>query len=181
MRRRFTTPQALRDARKAAGLTQTQLAELVGCGRHAVSYWETKAGPIRATHNGVPRWIVDALGIAALPDYPTTTRTRGDGVLAWTDSQQAALDRQSARTNAKIEAKNKRHRQPCGAQTRKGAPCRNLSEPGRRRCKFHGGRSTGPTTPEGKARIAEAQRLRWHRWRLQGGNGLTLPSPTLPP
>jgi hypothetical protein len=37
------------------------------------------------------------------------------------------------------------------------------SEAGRRRCKFHGGLSTGPKTAEGRARIAEAQRRRWAR------------------
>jgi hypothetical protein len=32
-------------------------------------------------------------------------------------------------------------------------------------CKFHGGKSTGPRTPEGRARIAEVQRRRWASWR----------------
>lgn len=49
----------------------------------------------------------------------------------------------------------------CGAKTRKGTPCRCKSEPGRRRCKFHGGMSTGPKTLEGRERIAQAQRRRW--------------------
>lgn len=40
----------------------------------------------------------------------------------------------------------------CGARTKAGHPCRGKSEPGKRRCKWHGGRSTGPRTPEGKAR-----------------------------
>ena len=41
----------------------------------------------------------------------------------------------------------------CGAKRhRDGQPCQALSEPGKRRCRFHGGRSTGPRTPEGKAR-----------------------------
>lgn len=41
----------------------------------------------------------------------------------------------------------------CGARRhRDGQPCRASCEPGRRRCRFHGGRSTGPRTPEGKAR-----------------------------
>ncbi|TNC63112.1 HGGxSTG domain-containing protein [Rubellimicrobium roseum] len=57
------------------------------------------------------------------------------------------------------------HRAPCGALTRKKQPCRALSEPGRQRCRFHGGQSTGPKTPEGRARIAEAQRRRWAAWR----------------
>lgn len=41
----------------------------------------------------------------------------------------------------------------CGAKRhRDGQPCQALSEPGKRRCRFHGGRSTGPRTPAGKAR-----------------------------
>lgn len=40
----------------------------------------------------------------------------------------------------------------CGAKTRAGHPCRGKSEPGKRRCKWHGGRSTGPRTTEGRAR-----------------------------
>lgn len=41
----------------------------------------------------------------------------------------------------------------CGAKRhRDGQPCEAKSEPGKRRCRFHGGRSTGPRTPEGKAR-----------------------------
>lgn len=41
----------------------------------------------------------------------------------------------------------------CGAKRhRDGQSCRAKSEPGKRRCRFHGGCSTGPRTPEGKAR-----------------------------
>lgn len=41
----------------------------------------------------------------------------------------------------------------CGAKRhRDGQPCQAKSEPGKKRCRFHGGRSTGPKTPEGKAR-----------------------------
>lgn len=44
-------------------------------------------------------------------------------------------------------------RVPCGAKRhRDGKPCEALSEPGKRRCRFHGGRSTGPRTEAGKAR-----------------------------
>jgi hypothetical protein len=50
----------------------------------------------------------------------------------------------------------------CGAQTRSGKPCRapammNPHIGKRLRCRFHGGASTGPRTPEGRARIAAAQ------------------------
>jgi hypothetical protein len=37
--------------------------------------------------------------------------------------------------------------------------------PGKRRCKFHGGASTGPKTSEGRATISAAQRVRWAKWR----------------
>jgi hypothetical protein len=34
-----------------------------------------------------------------------------------------------------------------------------------RRCKLHGGASTGPKTPEGRERVVAGQRARWARWR----------------
>ena len=58
----------------------------------------------------------------------------------------------------------------CGARTRKGTPCKARAVPGKKRCRFHGGFSTGPKTPEGRERIAEAQRTRWAEWR-KGRNG----------
>jgi len=55
----------------------------------------------------------------------------------------------------------------CGAKTRKGTLCKAKPLPGKTRCKFHGGASTGPKTPDGRERIAEAQRQRWAKWRAQ--------------
>lgn len=41
----------------------------------------------------------------------------------------------------------------CGARRRRdGQPCTALSVPGRRRCKWHGGMSTGPRSRKGKAK-----------------------------
>jgi hypothetical protein len=53
----------------------------------------------------------------------------------------------------------------CNAKTRKGAPCqaRGLGKGGR--CRFHGGASTGPKTPAGKARSIAAAREGYRRWR----------------
>jgi ribosomal protein L40E len=43
----------------------------------------------------------------------------------------------------------------CGAKSkRRGKPCRLKCIYGNGRCRFHGGLSTGPRTPEGKARSA---------------------------
>ncbi len=60
----------------------------------------------------------------------------------------------------------------CGAKTRRGTPCRNIpyiTKTSVPRCRLHGGYSTGPRTPEGRARIAAAQRKRWAMWRSQRG------------
>ena len=54
----------------------------------------------------------------------------------------------------------------CGAKTRKSTACRNKVEPGKTRCKFHGGKSTGAKTAEGLERISEAQRRRWAAYRI---------------
>ncbi len=45
----------------------------------------------------------------------------------------------------------------CKAKTRAGTPCRRFPVKGKRRCRLHGGCSTGPRTAEGRARCAEAR------------------------
>jgi hypothetical protein len=42
--------------------------------------------------------------------------------------------------------------------------CKNWAVRGRTRCKFHGGMSTGPKTPEGKARVVAAMVEGRRRW-----------------
>lgn len=54
----------------------------------------------------------------------------------------------------------------CGARTRRGTPCRAKALTNGR-CRLHGGRSTGPTTAEGRRKIAEAQRRRWAETRAR--------------
>lgn len=51
----------------------------------------------------------------------------------------------------------------CGAKTRTGAPCKRQPIPGKKRCRNHGGLSTGPRTVEGKAKALACLRLRWKR------------------
>jgi hypothetical protein len=46
----------------------------------------------------------------------------------------------------------------CGAHTRAGGCCRQPAM-GNGRCRLHGGLSTGPRTPEGRARCARARRI----------------------
>lgn len=56
---------------------------------------------------------------------------------------------------------------PCGAKTRKGTPCRCQCLPGRSRCRYHGGLSTGPKTLAGRAAIAASNRRRAQERRKQ--------------
>ncbi|MGC3936375.1 HGGxSTG domain-containing protein [Roseobacter sp. EG26] len=160
--------------RRAQNFSQTEMAERIGCSRCAISYWETQLEVMNTKRikRGVPAHMLEALGYQVLKNYCTPMRARGDGVLdGWRDIQQEALDRAVARENERLATKEaheaSRARVYCSAKTRKGHPCRLKSEPGKRRCKFHGGMSTGPKTAEGKARIAEAQRVRWAAYRAE--------------
>ena len=45
----------------------------------------------------------------------------------------------------------------CNAKTRAGSLCQRAGSPKNGRCHLHGGKSTGPRTDEGRARIAAAQ------------------------
>lgn len=58
--------------------------------------------------------------------------------------------------DARAEALQSGQRVPCGAAKKDGWQCRAMSEPGRNRCRFHGGQSTGPRTLDGKRRALAA-------------------------
>lgn len=155
----------LKAARIAAGLSQRQMAALVGVHHSTVQFWERQA-KVDLLAWGMRR-IAKALGLRnSTPDH-TYARARL-GVLR--DSQETNI--------ALIDCLyfNRRNRRPrnilicrvvCEARTRKGKPCRAKSEPGKQRCRLHGGKSTGPKTPEGRERIAAAQRRRWVKFRLE--------------
>src|SRR6266849_9681143 len=51
----------------------------------------------------------------------------------------------------------------CGARTRRGSPCLGPAVRNRKRCKFHGGLSSGPRTPEGleRSRLAVTKHGRY--------------------
>jgi hypothetical protein len=67
----------------------------------------------------------------------------------------------------------RKDRPRCGARTRKGVPCLVMVEPGKRRCRFHGGLSTGPRTAEGKARIEPRNAGDWPSGEAQFRPGST--------
>ncbi len=55
--------------------------------------------------------------------------------------------------------------QRCLAKTRRGTPCQNPVVADRNRYRMHGGKSTGPRTPEGKARSIAAHTKHGRRSR----------------
>ena len=63
----------------------------------------------------------------------------------------------------------------CGARTRSGAPCAKFPVEGKRRCRLHGGLSTGPKTAAGRAAISAAntKRGRYKNWREKQAKELT--------
>src|SRR5215470_11661976 len=65
----------------------------------------------------------------------------------------------------------------CQAKNRRGEPCGvrldvRRCKNGRLLCKWHGGYSTGPRTPEGKARCGEAGRRNLRQWHARRGGQL---------
>lgn len=77
-----------------------------------------------------------------------------------------------------VEKLTGRGRKRCGARARSrgGALCQCKVVPGRTRCKFHGGMSTGPRTPEGKARCVEGARRYFADRRIVSGGVETPPA-----
>lgn len=65
----------------------------------------------------------------------------------------------------------------CGAKNRRGEPCKCKLRLKGGKCKFHGGMSTGPRTPEGKARAIEAGTRNLKAWnerrRISGISGIS--------
>ncbi|WP_443021726.1 HGGxSTG domain-containing protein [Shinella sp. 838] len=136
------TGKELAALRKAAGLNQAQLANRAHIGRHAVSYWET------SDH-------VDFRAYAV----------RRMAVVLGVDLQTHVLPLAKSFTVKDLSPTVPHQPTRCGARNRKGQACAMKPEPGKHRCKFHGGKSTGPKTVEGRQSIAEAQRRRWAHHR----------------
>jgi hypothetical protein len=83
-------------------------------------------------------------------------------------AERAAMERQrqdeALRRQQDLEERARlleQRKQPCGAKTRAGRPCRRKGLGKGGRCANHGGESTGPRTEAGKQRISTAQRARW--------------------
>lgn len=150
------TGAELKAHRLRLGLSRRALAERVGLNAYTVRYWERKPRVDLLGH--APGLLLIALWLGGVAAKARAERARRIGAFPNTLLR--------ARGGVSLETDGyRRWRVTCGTKTRKGIPCRAKSELGKQRCRFHGGKSTGPKTPEGRARIAETQRRRWARWR----------------
>lgn len=85
----------------------------------------------------------------------------------------AARQLLTSKEKAPTKRPTRRARPKCGAKTRPGRPCvapavwdPGAAAPRNGRCRNHGGLSTGPRTPEGLQRVAEALRGAREKKRL---------------
>jgi len=127
---------------RKAGPTQAELARRAGTGRQSVICWEKKL--LVDQWGWAPKRMIEVLGVRVVPPaksgYRSSTPVRGNEVSRWDASyiiEPMACERERLAHRAQAQAA--RRRIPCGAKTRKGRACRLLPEPGRSRCKFHGG------------------------------------------
>lgn len=88
-----------------------------------------------------------------------------DAIVARQQARKAASDLAQRLMALGVEPEKARHaaekaqRNGCGlcmAKNRRGLPCIALGDGAGGRCRFHGGLSTGPKTPEGRQRALDA-------------------------
>ncbi|MFD0981141.1 HGGxSTG domain-containing protein, partial [Tropicimonas aquimaris] len=144
----------LKEARREMHWSQRELARRAEIDRTTVQYWESKA-------EVDPRsWAMSRIAKAfGWRDFRTPIARTRHGVLDRETDTDFIKRFFSGSTRATL-LRIANRRVICGARTRKGTQCRAKSEPGKKRCRLHGGLSTGPKTEEGRQRIAEAQRRR---------------------
>ncbi|MBY6203172.1 helix-turn-helix domain-containing protein [Maritalea mobilis] len=147
----------LRAARLHAGLSRRALAQAAGLHPDTIRYCERKA-EIDLRGYAVER-MLKALGLGHISQRGVYPSAR------FQDAQRELFDTNTGARGGVLPRNTRGGQRTCGARTRKGTPCRAKALPGKTRCKFHGGASTGPRTADGRARISEAQRKRWADWR----------------
>ncbi len=123
--------------------------------RDAVAILQAKRGQIRPNTTAATN--------SAILDAIVTEWARMTGINYGQESKPTTSARRpeysDATTRARITSVGPEFCQPskarviCGARRRRdGEPCQGLSVPGKRRCRWHGGASTGPRSDEGRAR-----------------------------
>jgi len=171
------TGDQIRQARLALGLTQEELGARAGFHRQCIVRLEGygSLGVLSSSVVSV-RAVVKALALPEDVLFLATNAHARPRVMEWLEQvdakaeaaaqakSEAAKSRRKMREarrqawRAEREAGPKQVKPVCGARNRSGQPCQSKKLLRGGKCKFHGGMSTGPKTPEGLARCAEAGR-----------------------
>lgn len=163
----FIGPDELRAARKALGWSQGELAKRSGFSRRTVAYHEQKpGGRIDGVAPAAFRAVLLEAGAVLAPAPPRRMPPPSPFELVfWRRPPKIKVLR-----DPPAPRPPKLPPQICGARTRDGDPCKAKAVAGKKRCRNHGGLSTGPRTVEGLAVIAAAQRARHAREREHVAN-----------
>lgn len=155
-------------------------ARVMGSGQGVACCWNELPAEVLGVFRGPYAWARYEVWreVVTLFDSEERRLLRGfgmGGLLRFLDRVER-LKEWEAQQARRVKRPPKRERPRCGAKTRKGTPCQAPAVwlpgdpvPRNGRCRMHGGLSTGPKTPEGKARIAESNRRRAQKRReVQG-------------
>jgi transcriptional regulator with XRE-family HTH domain len=146
-------PKAIRAARKKLGWSQEKLSIKSEYSRSTIYKTESQTRPINTPVINYLAKDLNAAGATVLP-VPVVRRPFVHHV----DIPQHYCEYQP-----EPEPKTR-----CNARTRNSKPCLSWPIAGKKRCKLHGGMSTGPRTETGRAAISKAQKQRWQSYRKVG-------------
>lgn len=157
----------LKELRKGAKLSRPKLAAQIGVHSDTIKYWE-QAGRV-TERDRVPNLMLEALGLSW---------KEAEESLTWTRQTQVEVEKMRAGAGARHGVffdysepggtnAPRKPRIECGAKTRAGGFCKAKAVDGKKRCRMHGGLSTGPKTQAGRERISRAQKERWASVRIK--------------
>ena len=157
------TGSDLKNLRQLVGISRRQLGVRIGVHPDTIRYWERKiwANP----EANVPELILKEFGVGNF-DVSILLKSERFRRLFTNPKHEGARSAKVVETkqmDGKTCKPNDHNK--CAAKTRSGSLCRAKRVPGRKRCRMHGGLSTGPKTDLGRQRISEAQKQRWKKVR----------------
>lgn len=166
----------IREARTQAGLTRPELAAAAGVHPSTIKRLEKFDIVPRSSWYALQKTVTAIKVLSgAIPNRAKAARpswgkavTADFGVIM-SAPKGGGLRSTRARERLFVAPPPKSAPRPkCEARTRKGTPCQCKAMLNGR-CKFHGGMSTGPRTPEGRERIRQAQLRRWRLAKADPG------------
>ena len=122
-------------------------------------YAQARAGASWGLGMKSDNWV-ERFVAARLAEHDERVRLRRAGKAARSAKWHAVSVARERATEERARLRELRNK-PCGARTRAGHPCRRKGLGKGGRCPNHGGMSTGPRTPEGRARLSALLKARW--------------------